>query len=62
MCVPLHYLKPYYYMNYVGDRWSGEATGGRANAFLCDVNADGARPAPSAFNLLCPAVSKASTC
>lgn len=32
------------------------------NTFLCDVNADRPRPATSAFNLLCPAVSKATAC
>lgn len=35
----------------VGDRWTGEATGGSANTILCDVNAERTRPAPSAFNL-----------
>lgn len=59
---PFLLLEPQSMNCIVGDRWAGESTGGSDNTFLCDVNADRAHPAPSAFNLLCPAISKASAC
>lgn len=54
--------KAYYIMNYKLTGGAARQQVGELITFLCDVNADAALLAPSAFNLLCPAVSKASTC